>query len=524
LRKKYVLIGLTALTLVSLLVVGMRPAIIASEIHTLMGISMPDNATPPGSFSGLQVHVGPEESVGGPITNYLDYSFFTMLTSTGLTAYSSNVKTFGFPGESLDSLRLPAPAAPASQVVLSPGPQGNFDECGAWLASAYEVTPTHWIGWYHAEHTCDYSANVTHKSMAFAESFDGGKTWQKPGYPANQVVTPDAQYAGDPVLDRAGDAKVIRQGNYFYMMYVGGDYKTYVARSLVTDEGKPGTWYKYYQGSYSQPGIGGHQTPVDAQPGSLTFNTYLNAYLTISVSAKYGFYLKASVGTDITRWMYLMNNESIYPLVSTPQDPRQDVWVGRTSAAGQVYGYPAFIAPDGDSSETGKSFYVYYMKLFNGDTFAQRYLMRRLITLNVQQDPVFPARVDLVRYHNPATQKIRVSTDLARPSEGYTFTNVIGSLLTYPAPGFHPIYECYIPIYNDYLPTISDPAQYQWQSCEGSGTDLIRNIGWASDVALPDASLAIYRCFNNVLLNHFISTDPACEGSTVEGRLGYIFP
>lgn len=495
--------------------------------HTATATPSPTKSpTASGNAPSLTLTVGAEELVTGPIINYLDAPFFTMPTASGLIAYSSNATTYAFTGSSLTSLALPAPSASAAQAVLSLGPQGSFDECGAWLESAYEITATHWIGWYHAEHTCNYAQGITHKSMAFAESFDGGKTWQKTGYPNNQVVTADAQYAGDPILDRAGDAKIIQQGSYFYMMYVGGDYKSYIARSLVSNQGRPGTWHKYYQGAFTEPGLGGHQTPVNALASSISFNTYLNAYLNIFISARYGFYLKISAGTDITSWTDLDGNsaDSIYPLVSYPQDPNQDVWSNRTSSSGQVYGYPSMIAPDGNSSDTGRSFYLYYMKLFNGDSFNQRYLFRQAITLTLQQQPLFAAQVDLIRYQNPQTQKLRVFTEQARPAEGYQFQRIIGTLLPYPAPGFQPLYECYIPVYNDYLITNADPSQYNWQNCGDPGVPLIRNIGWASDVQTPQASLAIYRCFNPTLLNHFISTDPNCEGSHMEWRLGYIFP
>jgi hypothetical protein len=73
------------------------------------------------------------------------------------------------------------------------------------------------LGWYHGECDCDYRHGITHKSTAFAESFDGGKTWQFPNYPNNQVVTADAAFDGQEDLDDSGDGRVIKIGNYFYM-------------------------------------------------------------------------------------------------------------------------------------------------------------------------------------------------------------------------------------------------------------------------------------------------------------------
>lgn len=475
----------------------------------------------------LQVSLGPEEDVAGPVSNYVDAPLVTMPTASGITAYSANATTYAFRGSSLGSVAYPAGSASSSQAVLGPGPAGSFDDCGAWLVSAYALTASHWIGWYHAEHSCNYSQGITHKSMAFVESFDGGQTWEKPYGVSDQIVTAPSQYATSTTLDHAGDGRVVMQGGYFYLLYLGGDYQTYAARSALIDQGRPGTWWKYYQGAWTQPGIGGQQSPLSGVNGTaFSYNTYLGAYLNIAVSARWGFSLNLSNGTDLTSWQPMngTSSETIYPLATTASDTNQDNWGSRSSSSGLLYGYTALIDPSGDSMNTGQSFYLYYLKLFQGDTFASRYLFRRMVTLTSETTaPTIAATVDLDRYQN-SSGKLRVMTDVARPAEGYQFQSRVGALLASPAPGFHAVYECAIPLYHDYVNFDGDPSAYNWQNCGDSGTPLIRAIGYVANSPIDGATRPIYRCFNPTIWTHFLSTSSTCEGQVLEWQVGYIFP
>ena len=59
--------------------------------------------------------------------------------------------------------------------------------------------------------------------------------------------------------------------------------RIHLARSRLADGGRPGTWYKYYQGTFTQPGLGGLSTPIDPaghlNRSWVSYNTYLNSYL-----------------------------------------------------------------------------------------------------------------------------------------------------------------------------------------------------------------------------------------------------
>lgn len=492
----------------------------------------PNIANTPGiSWCGISLHttvtVGDEEYVAGPLDNDLDMELFTVKSNNQVVAFTSNRFSYEYLGNSLETIpwhKPPHVAPTLLNPILFPGASG-FDVSGAWLVSVYKLTDNHWIGWYHGERDDPTNGGGTHWYTAFTESFDGGKTWQKPNWPNNIVLSADSQYASIPKKDHFSGAKVLQIGDYFYMLSLGTDWNWYLARSKVSGMGKPGTWYKYYNGNFSEPGIRGHATPIQNADDSFTYNSYLNEYLTVSLKGGItGYHLKIASPNDLTTWTDLLNNDSIYPLVSYPNDPRVDNWQDRSPEEMQVYKYPSLINVDGDSFTTGQEFYLYYVKLFPGDDWTKRYLFRRKITLN-KTNSQYLSTASLTRYQQQGSNKILVSTELAKPSEGYIKIQDIGKVLTYPTAGFKPLYLCYIPTYQEYMPTSVDPSKYNWQHCENPNGDIfVRTVGYISTLQTASTPIAIYRCFDPVKLNHFISTDSNCEGKQVNWKLGYIFP
>ena len=466
------------------------------------------------------VVVGEEEYMLGPRDDIPDQSFFTNQTTSGLRGFlGGGGNTTTFFGPNLDSLV-------ADGVALQHGPAGNFDECGVWLVSTYKIDDQHWIGWYHAEEACDYSVGRTHKSMAFTESFDGGKTWTKPNYPNNQILTADTVFNGDTAQDDAGDGKVIKIGDYFYLFFgTDGPWGINVARSAVADLGQPGTWYKYYNGGYTEPGLGGHSsviTNMDSQ--FVVLNTYLNRYMTGQMSGKWGLALDFSNGTDYLNWEKFPGSfQPVYPEVSSDTDGTVDNWLVRDANSKQLYAYASFIGSDGNSDSVGQQFYLYYLKLFPGEGFDKRYLMRRKIEIKTKDDQ-FYAKALLTRYGKTSPKKTKVSTEIAKPSEGYIKTADLGYLASTGATGFHPLYECYIAAAADYLIYTGDPATNNWTYCASANEKYVRKIGYAADVATTTATQALYRCYDKANTDHFLSLDPNCEGKKVELRVGYIFP
>ena len=129
----------------------------------------------------------------------------------------------------------------------------------------------------------------------------------------------------------------------------------------------------------------------------------------------------------------------------------------------------------------------------------------------------------LVRYGKQNPKKTKVSTEIANPNEDYQKTQILGYLLPYKKAGFRPLYDCYIPIWDDYMVSWADCSFWDWEHCESDGDVFVRRIGWISQTQTQDANLPLYRCFDEKNLDHFLSLDQNCEGKTHESLAGYLF-
>lgn len=417
----------------------------------------------------FSIEMGDEEYIMGPVNEYIDSPFFTVPIPQGLRAFSANGTTYSFSGSDINHLSKEG-------ISIDKGSSGNFDECGAWLASVYKIDEQHWIGWYHAEERCNYTMGKTHKSVAFAESFDAGKSWVKTGYPNNQVLTSDI-FFNDTDQDDEGDMNVIRSGEYFYMFFVK-NWTTRIARSTVSDLGKPGTWYKYYNGQFSEPGIGGRssQSSLTNTGTYVSYNNYLGRYINIVLYGRWGFYFSYTNPNNILSWHQI--TQPIFPQVSHNEDLRVDYWLPDRQDKLHVYGYPSLISIDGDSGTSGQTFYLYYMKLFPGEEFNQRYQMRRKITLH-KPSYLFPALVELNKYTN-IQGKTKISIEIAKPSENYAKTSFLGYILPYQENNTVPIYECFSSTLQAYFLSLVDPSLRSWLHCSSDSDTFIRKLGYIS--------------------------------------------
>ncbi|GAB2984826.1 hypothetical protein [Nocardioides montaniterrae] len=479
-------------------------------------------STPPADGK-FQVQVGPEEAVFGP-TSIMDSPYFAQRTATGLLGYLGNVTTYAF-----DAM---AGRLSNGRVALASGPTGSFDACGAWLNSVYPVTATHWIGWYHAE-AAGGSDNVCRDDgstiwrIAYAESWDGGRTWVKPNYPKNVIISQSTSIlAMNKVGTDAGNPRVIRVGNYFYALYQAtGAGATYsgpgkgvnIARAPVTKLGAPGTWVKYFctknllgqvTCQWNQPGVGGLSSSVTNLPAAARFvswNTYLGRYVGLQASGRQGFSLRFSTGSDVLKWP---SSTMIYPAVTTSGDTAVDDWTARNSTSKQLYGYPSIVGADGASPSSGRIFYIYYMKVFPGAGMDVRYLMRRKVTLAPTSATPYN-RVALTTYRDAAGD-LRSTTEQPKQMS-YVARGSAGNLLSEAKTGWNAVFECYAGHGDAFL---------QVSKC-ADGHGVVRRVGFISPVRTAVAHVPIYRCYDPARRRHFAAATTWCSGKKLEFRLGY---
>jgi HYDIN/CFA65/VesB-like, Ig-like domain len=208
-----------------------------------------------------------------------------------------------------------------------------------------------------------YDFSPFYSSIGLARSTDNGVTWNRVG----QVITgitPKPTQPPPGALGATGPS-VIMSGGYIYLYYLDvGNYYIYpdvvhVARAPVASDGAPGAWLKYYQGAFTEPGLGGLSTPVQGQvpPGEITkgafwpdvsYNTCLQTFLMVFQTAD-GYYYSTS--PDLLTWT-LQGKVFSY----SPDFDPNGVW----------YGYQTLVSPDQSSERvTSCTGYLYYAKRTN---------------------------------------------------------------------------------------------------------------------------------------------------------------
>jgi hypothetical protein len=209
----------------------------------------------------------------------------------------SATSTFLIEAEGMESLRLGK-----STEVLAPGAKGSFDNGYAGISAVVEHAGTHYA-FYHAEDQEGLPGLAGgipgfYASIGLATSTDG-LTFTKRG----QVLTssqPKAWQAYPNQGDRGAaepGAVVSKDGRYIYLYYTehsrveGRAVDIAMARAeLGAGEVGPGSFFKYRDGEFKEPGIGGKDSPIvtakafpsaNALEGHVTYSRAVDRYLMV---------------------------------------------------------------------------------------------------------------------------------------------------------------------------------------------------------------------------------------------------
>ncbi len=319
---------------------------------------------------------------------FVDSLYSTVRDNKGqLHGYLSNTKVMWYDQRANGSLTNP-------RQIMSGGGRGSVDQCGVHPVGTIYKDPaargSHWITFYHAERAapvdggkCNHWDRHTRWSIVRMETFNGGRTWLKRG----QVITQDRGLLSTPAgrwsyaTDDAGSPRLVIAGKFMYLYHratnrtSGTLQEMTIARASLRSKGKPGAWTKFFKGAFTEPGLGGQSSALSGLPAAargISYNSYLDRWLAVKVDIAGTFLFQS---TDRMSWTPL----------------RQIVRTGLTESAWHrpcgrnglpvAYGYGSIIGRNGSSSESSKSFWVYYMKKPAGKCFTDRYLYRRLVTL-----------------------------------------------------------------------------------------------------------------------------------------------
>jgi len=276
--------------------------------------------------------------------------------------------------------------------------------------------PGHMIMIYEAENHCPGGIwqRQFYATTGFARSADFGKTWPAPinsefggrgrrpvlkmNVPEPTTVETSPIYMGNALP--SAFVHTTRNGeHYIYATYIfvgqGADGYVRVARAKLEDD-RPVTFTKWYDGSFSQPGIGGLDSGVTSthgcvgyqQMGQISYNAaidqYLLTFVCVSLQGTPGnykpyqaaWYYSTATNLDRQDWTapQLIEN-SQFPIVGG---------CAFGGAGGLAFDgwYASFMSPDHASGHLGLTGLVFFM---NGCNIgAQRQFLSRTFTITAE--------------------------------------------------------------------------------------------------------------------------------------------
>ena len=358
-------------------------AIIATVLVALAACMSTAGDAQPASITTI----GAPHKILGP-SSQIDSVYATVRDRHGLHAYLSNTQVLWFDQRANGSLHN-------RRVVMSAGGRGSIDQCGVHPVGTIYKDPaaprSHWIGFYHAERAapadagrCNHPENHTRWTIVRMQSFNGGRTWHK----GDPVVTQDQALLSSNGrwsyrTDDSGSPRLVIRRGFMYLFYravnrtSGFRQQMSIARAPVASRGKAGTWRKWHNGSFTEPGVGGQQSPISGLPPQargISYNSYLGEYLAVRADIT-GIELFRTAGRNLLAWEpYQRLTRTGLTHSSWGQD------CGRRGTP-VAYGYGSIVGLNGSSSGSGQRFWVYYMKKPDGKCFDSRYLFRRLVKL-----------------------------------------------------------------------------------------------------------------------------------------------
>lgn len=197
--------------------------------------------------------------------------------------------------------------AKPSKVVLEPSKKaGTYDEHYTGISSVYvDAKKKEVLGFFHAEKpTGGKNKEGTHRfyaTIGLAVSEDGGQTFKKIG-PIICGPAEDPDWKGTAQGNADVSVCLDHTGKWLYAYYTEHSRKdpatgktrsviTCMARSKVEDGARPGTWKKYYNGSFDEPGLGGKDSEVaNCWAPQVTYIPEMKKYVMLGNRGCVGFY------------------------------------------------------------------------------------------------------------------------------------------------------------------------------------------------------------------------------------------
>ncbi len=286
----------------------------------------------------------------------------------------------------------------AVRAVLSPGPAGSFDNGYAGIFGVHrDEASGELLAFYHAEDHEDMPRLPNdvpgfYASIGLAVSGDDGLNFERLG----PVLTGSQPKDADGRPDQGvGEGSIVpdRTGTHLYCYYTDHSradsrgVQICLARTPLGSGGRPGTWEKYHEGAFGQPGLGGKDSPVlsahdmqaDAAFPLVTYFRELGRYVMVFCIVAYA---DLATGEPETSGICLATSsdgihwsEPIRALraLTIPWPDRECAW------------HPALIADSVEDSQiAGWLYYAYSERWGWGEGRTPHYLVGRRITVHLR--------------------------------------------------------------------------------------------------------------------------------------------
>jgi hypothetical protein len=292
------------------------------------GLSNP-NHQPNAPLSIIPSSSGPDISSANTPKSYLEewsQSTGPWLTFWPTAVTSRAVSTSPSPGPR-QTVQSTKPLIPSNLT---------WDNGGAWLDSVYRLTGSTLVGFFHAEHHYGCSSDVVRctkgvlpdgKSDFWASggasySYDNGVTWS----PAEQFLTSQSAQPTVPSLGGSNFQYAVWDFQRHRWVAIYGCQHGVACEAISKDPmGRPGTWMKYDNGRFDQPGLGGMETPM---PGltkdkgtlySVSYDTAAGAWIGWGrLFRSHGVFVTLS--SDLTHWsrpdLIVTTGDDRYPFLA----------------------------------------------------------------------------------------------------------------------------------------------------------------------------------------------------------------
>jgi hypothetical protein len=473
-------------------------------VDAMRGPVVPAPATPQKEAdlgASIRVRVGVPLVARGPAPNIAD-NWFTEIRLPGgrFRGFTAAGTTFAIDGKE------PYDMGGQAATVLKPGPPGSPDSCGQWIQHV-ELEGKTLLGWVHNETACNYAkGGQTHAMMTIAKSTDYGLTWKIEG---PIIVGTDRSAAGKETGDSC--PTVVRgQDGYYYAncLHNGGHSWDggywFLARAPISDPG-PGKWKKYYNGAWTQPGVGGKSSPIKG--GAVAWWTTKGQSVGVNW-VKGGLGLQASPDP--------VNITPVLPqpiLLAEPGD-----WSRKNGL--ELVSYPALIDAHTGLNQLGDHWLLAYMYLNPGEDFGKRYLVFRPVDISWSRATGEPPVGEMLTHWYNAAQHDHWATTAPVPGNysEYKLVAQLGYMMTAADPKQPSVEleECI-----SKWPEHPDRVLIQKGVCEKQAYKRLRSAGFVYAAQQPDTQ-PLYRCYAEAERSHFAANRDDCNGmGKKETLLGY---